>query len=622
MEDKQCWYSQPVLLVKMKIKPRDWCVFILLAILSFGFWFHLEYPRFAFVNLSFDKSQALTESANYLKALGVDTKKYTQAVIFDSDEGFNRYFQHASGLAAEEKFIVQHDFDLFRWVVRFFREAQKEEYLVYLSPRSGKVIKFAHLIEDIQPGIDLGKAAAKQKAEMFLQTNFGTQPGLYDFHEEKVKRYENRIEYVFSWEKKNVYLPWKEGRGGAKLLTEVTVSGEEIREFSKNKFDLPEEFLRYVQKQRVLGEYLYNIFYIALFVLLACSISIVLKNKQNIIPRLVKSWFYSVAGFLMLINTAEFFNNLQYIFMAYPTSARWSSFLGLAMTKWLFNTGFLVVGFILPGIAGESLCSEILPENKQSSFLTYIKSSFFNRGLASAILLGYLIWVIMLGLQAVIFYNGQKFLGVWREWHTLTYFSSSAIPLFSAFVIGFSASFNEEVIFRLFGISLAKKYLRSLIAAVLVTSVIWGMGHTLYAIFPVWFRIIEITLIGALYGFIFIRFGIIPLIVAHYLFDVFWCSAPYLLGQSSGNLFYTALGLLGIPLVIAACAYFLNCSQEAKPILYTLDKVQEYNLRVLTSFVLAQRSQGLSAELIRQELVNNNWDHLLVRLAIAEVFKT
>lgn len=605
----------------MKIKTRDWCVLILLAGLSFGFWYNLEYPRFAFINLSFNKQQALVESDNYLKTKGVDTKKYAKAVIFDSDEGFNRYFQHAAGLKAEEEFIAQHDFDLFRWIVRFFKESRKEEYLVYLSPRSGKVIKFIHLIEDTEPRADLGKDIAKQKAEMFLQRTFGAELGGYGFHEEKIKRYENRIEYVFSWEKKNVYLPWKEGQGGAKLVTEVTVAGDEIRGFYKNKFDLPDEFLRYVQKQFILGEYLYNIFYVILFALLAWSISIVLKKRQDIVPRLAKRWFYYAAGFLMIINTADFFNNLQNIFMSYPTSARLSSFLGLAVTKWLFNTSFLAVGFIMPGIAGESLCSEVFPENKHSSFSAYIKSSFFNRGLTRAVLLGYLIWVIMLGLQAVIFYNGQKFLGVWREWHTMTYFSSSYIPLLSAFVIGASASFNEEIIFRLFGISLARKYLRSLILAVLATSVIWGLGHTMYAIFPVWFRVIEISLIGIFYGIIFIRFGIIPLIVAHYLFDVFWCSAAYLLGRGSGYLFYTSIGLLGIPLVFAASAYFLNRSRQEKPVRDILDKIQEYNLGILITFISAKRSQGSSAELIKGELINNNWDQLLVKLAIEEVFK-
>ncbi len=604
----------------MKIKIRDWCIFIFLALLSFGFWYNLEYPRFNFVNLSFNKQQALSEADKYLKAKGVDIQQYRRVIVFDSDEKFNRYFQHAAGLKAEEDFIRQHDFDLFRWLVRFFKESQKEEFLVYLSPRTGKVIQFKHLIEDLEARIDLGQALAKQKAELFLQKNFGIDLSGYDFNEEKIKRFENRIEYVFSWEKKNVYVPWEEGQGGAKLLAEVTVSGDQIREFSKNKFDLPDKFTRYVQKQFILGEYLFNIFYVFLFILLALSISIVLKKRQDVVLGLTKKWFYYIAGFLMVINTADFFNNLQNILMNYPTSARLASFLGLAITKWLFSTCFLAVGFIMPGIAGESLCNEVLPENKYRSFLVYIKSSLFNRGLPGAVILGYLIWVIALGLQAVVFYNGQKFLGVWREWHTLAYFSSSYIPLLSAFVIAASASFNEEIIFRLFGISLAKKYLRSLILSILLIAIVWGMGHTLYAIFPVWFRIIEVALIGVFYGFIFIRFGIVPLVVAHYLFDVFWCSAVYLLGKSCGYLFYTALGLLGIPLFLAVVAYCLNRSQQEKPISEFLDRIQEYNLGVLVAFMSMKKASGISVDIIKAELIKNNWDHSLVRLAAEKVF--
>jgi len=524
-------------------------------------------------------------------------------------------------LKAQEEFIRQHDFDLFRWIVRFFKESQKEEYLVFISPRTGRVIRFMHTIEDTEPRVDFGKDSAKQIAESFLRDNFAADLKSYDFHEEKIKRYENRLEYLFTWEKKEVYIPWKPGRGGAKLLTEVTVSGNEIREFNKNKFDVPDNFSRFVEKQFVLAEYLYSLFYAILFLFLAVSVSIVLRKRQNVAPRLTRKWFYYAAGFLIVINTADFFNNLQNIFMAYPTSARLSSFAGLTFIRWLFNTAFLATGFIMPGIAGETLCSEVFPEKKFQSFFSYIKSSFFNRILTSSVILGYLIWLIMLGLQAIIFFNGQKFLGVWREWNTMAYFSSAYIPLFGAFVIAASASFSEEINFRLFGVSLAKKYLRNSILAVLLTSVIWGMGHTMYAVYPVWFRIIEITLIGIFYGFIFIRFGIIPLLVAHYLFDVFWCSAVYLLGKSSPYLFYTSIGLLVFPLFLAAAAYFLNKSTQERQIRNTLDNIQRYNLGILITFVSAKKSLGFSAASISEELTGHNWDHLLVELAIKEVFK-
>ena len=604
----------------MKIKARIWLIFIILSVLCFGLWYKLEYPRFASIHLSFSKQQASLAAEQYLSAKGVDVTKYTKTVVFQADEGFNRYLQHATGLKGEEDFISQHDFDLFFWKIRFFKELQKQEYIIYISPRTGKIIGFTHLIESLEYRLDSGRNTARQNSELFLKNNFNIDLEKYDFHAEKIKRYENRTEYSFSWEKKGVYVPWKQGQGGAKLLVEVIVAGDEIREFYKNDLELPDKFIRYVENQLVLGEYLYRIFYFLLLGLLACSISVALKRKQDFVPRLTKKWYYYVSVFLVVINVVDIFNNLQNIIMIYPTSASLNSFLGLSIMRVLFNVGFLVLSFIMPGIAGESLCSEIFPKNKYSAFFNYIKSGFFSRGVASSLLLGYIIWVMMLGMQAVIFSFGQKFLGVWREWHIMTDLSSSYLPLFSMFVISVTASLREEIIFRLFGISLAKKYLKNSILTVVVISFIWGMGHSMYAIFPVWFRIVEITLIGIFYGFIFLKFGILPLIVAHYLFNVFWCSAAYILGQSTPALFMGSAAVLLIPLGFAGVAYFLNREREEKPIHLLLDKTQEYNLQILILFVTAKKNQGVSSEAVKEELIYYNWDHTLVNLAIEKVF--
>ena len=202
----------------------------------------------------------------------------------------------------------------------------------------------------------------------------------------------------------------------------------------------------------------------------------------------------------------------------------------------------------------------------------------------------------------------------------MTDLSSSYIPLLSMFVISITASLKEEVIFRLFGISLAKKYLQNSILAVVVISFIWGMGHSMYAIFPIWFRVFEVTLIGIFYGLIFLRFGIIPLIVAHYLFNVFWCSAAYILGQGTSYLFLGSIGVLFIPLGFAVIAYFLNRERPEKQFYPVLDKIQEYNLQVLITFITTKKNQGVSSNVIKEELIRHNWDHALVNLAIEKVF--
>lgn len=606
--------------LSMNIRIRNLLVFVLLAVLCSFAWIKFEYPRFTSIYLPVTKQKALFNAVEYLRSQGADPKAYHSAIVFSMDEEFSRYFQLAAGLKAQEEFIKKHDYDLFYWKIRFFKELQKDGYFVYVSAGTGEVIAFFRLIEDIEPRQNIGEDAARIIAEKFLENTFGMDPQEYDLHKRKSQRYEKRVDYTFSWEKKGVSVPWKVGQGAAKLLIGATVSGDSITEFYKNQLELPEKFKRYVDNQFIIGEYLYNVYFIIFLVLLVCATVIMIKRKGDLIPRLAKKWFYFLAWFLIAIYVVNIFNVLQKIVMAYLSTVSFGSFLGISIARLLLGAGFLAISLVIPGIAGESLRNEAIPGKKYCSFLHYLRSSFFTRSMARSVLFGYVLCVIMLGFQAVIFYFGQKTLGVWREWYSLSQFSSAYVPLFSAFAIAASAALTEEVIFRLFGISLAKKYLRNTFIAVTLTAVIWGLGHTAYPIFPVWFRIIEVGLLGIFYGFIFLRFGLIPLIAAHYLFDAFWCSTAYIFGFSTPGLFVSALAVLSIPFVFAIIAYFLDKSDDEKEIKVYLDRTQEYNLDVLAAFIAAKKAQNHSAAELQKELIDNNWDPSLVEMALRRVF--
>ena len=605
----------------MKLPIKTWLLFILIAVLCFGLWYKFGYPHFTFVDLSIGKKEALTKAESYLKNIGVNPRDYLKAIVFETDDWSDRYLQKTLGLKLEEEFIRQHDYELFSWKVRFFRQFQKEEYVIEISPKSGNILNFQHLIEDIEPRENLDKEVARQKAEEFLKHNCGLNLKEYDFHEEKVKRYEHRIDYSFSWEKKGVYILWKKNEGGAKLLSGATISGDEVRGFYKNSLDIPEKFQRYIENQLVFGAYLSNLSFLIFMFLLGCSIYIVVRRRHNLVMRLCKRWYFGLAIFLVIINIVYILNNIQNIIINYPTSTHLASFLGLYLQKVIIGLIFLGVVFIPPALAGESLRNEVFFENKYSSFLIYLKSSFYNQGMARSISFGYILFFIILGFQAAIFYFGQKYFGVWREWIRLTQLSSSYLPFLSAFIIAVNASLNEEITFRLFGISWTKKYFKNTVLAIVLISLIWGFGHAEYAIFPVWFRGIEVGLIGILFGFIFMRYGLIPLIVAHYLFDAFWSTAAHILGHSPAYLFYGAVSVLIIPLLFALVAYFLNKEEKEKEVSMILTPTEKYNLEILVNFVSFKKSQGFGAEAIKKELLVNNWDITLVDLALNEVFK-
>ena len=319
------------------------------------------------------------------------------------------------------------------------------------------------MIEDVEPREVVEKDVARQNAEEFLKSAYGLNLNDYGFHEEKIKRYDRRIDYTFLWEKKGVYIPWGKEQGGAKLLIGATVSGQEIREFYKSRLDIPEKFQRYIENQFAIGAYLSSLSFLFLIFLLGWSMYIVNKKSHNLNIRLCKKLFLCLVIFLVIINIAYNFNNIQRIIIEYPTSISLTAFMVTYLVRIVLNLIFLSICFILPGLAGESLRHNVLPNNKYSSLLHYIKSTFYSRDMSERIVLGYILFLIFLGLQALLFYFGQRYLGVWREWIKLTQLSSAYVPFLSAFIIASNASLNEEVIFRLFSISWAKKYFKNTI---------------------------------------------------------------------------------------------------------------------------------------------------------------
>ena len=98
------------------------------------------------------------------------------AVLFNVDEDADRYLQKTLGIAASQHLIHKLHYDLFCWVVRFFKEKQKEEYKVAVSSATGEVIGFSHAIEDTASRPLVDKEKARQFAFDFLKTTFAFNP--------------------------------------------------------------------------------------------------------------------------------------------------------------------------------------------------------------------------------------------------------------------------------------------------------------------------------------------------------------------------------------------------------------------------------------------------------------
>ena len=176
---------------------------------------------------------------------------------------------------------------------------------------------------------------------------------------------------------------------------------------------------------------------------------------------------------------------------------------------------------------------------------------------------GYGFVPLELALVAVFYYATNRWLGWWQPSEVLTdpNILSSAIPALMPIAVSLQAGFMEECLFRavplalgaLIGAHFGRRRTGIAIAFVL-QAVIFGGAHANYPGFPSYSRLVELVVPSMLWAAIFLRFGLLPTILLHALFDLALFSIPLFLVDAPGaglqraSVFAAALVPLGVVL--------------------------------------------------------------------------
>ena len=92
--------------------------------------------------------------------------------------------------------------ELFYWAVRFFKNQQKEEFVVYLSSRTGEVVDFTHTINETERRETFTETEAKERAIAFLKTEFNFKEDRFTLDKKFSDSKQNRTDFSFIWKKK------------------------------------------------------------------------------------------------------------------------------------------------------------------------------------------------------------------------------------------------------------------------------------------------------------------------------------------------------------------------------------------------------------------------------------
>ena len=310
-------------------------------------------------------------------------------------------------------------------------------------------------------------------------------------------------------------------------------------------FKVPLDYEQYVKQQDRLGSMLSllgNL--LPSFLLLIFAIIYAIRNRH--FTSFNRGWLMSIIFFVFyLINILNMMDGIR-ASVGEKQHAAVYAVVDTSITAVL--TAVLAVATYFSLVAGDGLWREagrkLWPRMREPEYGSTVWNSMK---------IAYVLAFSLLGIQSIILIVLQLTTGAWST----TDVTQSVYNLDAPFLLpllAWCAAIQEEAVFRFFGMGLFRKWFKNPLIAALIPTIIWALGHVTYPIYPSTTRLIEVTILGLLFCFIFMRYGFITAVFTHAIFDSVLMSSSLLFTGSTLNL------LLGIFYMLApiGIAYVLR----------------------------------------------------------------
>ncbi|MDQ2963068.1 MAG: CPBP family intramembrane metalloprotease [Pseudomonadota bacterium] len=516
-------------------RPAFWVAFALVSALSAALAWRYFPEALPLINLDvkMSREQAVEHAAAIADRLHLAAPEARRASSFTHDGTTQNYVElEAGGKPAFARLLSGEVYAPYRWEVRLFKPGQTAEARVRFKP-DGAVYGFARHVPEDEPGASLDTVVARTIAEARARSDWALDFGPYRVLEQsRVERPNGRVDHAFVYEREDVKL------GDARIRMRLTVSGDALSEIT-HFVHVPEAFGRRFQEMRSANNAIARVASLAagvLYGLGGCIIGMLWLLRQRRLlwrPALVAGTV--VAG----LNALAILANAPQAWFGYDTAQStgvfWGQQIGIAALV-LIGGG---LGLALVFMAAEGLSRRAFAGHPQL-WRVWSREAAPTTAVLGRTLGGYLFVPIELALISGFYFVTNRYFGWWQPSESLSdpNILGSALPALAPIGMALQAGFLEECLFRAVPLSLAALIgerfgcRRALIGAVLVLqALIFAAAHANYPGFPAYSRLIELFVPAFIWGLIFLRFGLLPTIILHAVFDVVLMAIPVFLVQ-------------------------------------------------------------------------------------------
>lgn len=226
---------------------------------------------------------------------------------------------------------------------------------------------------------------------------------------------------------------------------------------------------------------------------------------------------------------------------------KWRMPILLGSLTWLFSTlmyGGNLNGMIMGFIYGLAVVGVVQYADRGQLSGT----SLFEKGglVARRLFLGYLFFGLQVAVTALFWWVAAWFGGSYQTEQPVV---ASPYPFLLPLAFAVAPALFEELVYRRFADVWLTRLTGSVWVAAIVSSLFWSFTHLSDVVSPWYLRIIELSLvIGPLVFWLYRRYGVLPAVVSHFLYNVFMYDTM-LVGQFGWSYGWTFAYLL-LPLLL------------------------------------------------------------------------
>lgn len=492
---------------------------------------------------SINREMAGRLAADFLHKEGVSVAELNRTVLYQGETEMTAYLQRQE-LTDQFAAKKDHGRPLTSWLVTFFQPGE-DTYRVWIDDAAGKVLGYEFKLKHRPsgPSITSREAIRLAQDELFQHGVRFSRLELVDAGTVKSLPPTSRDDYIFRWKDTS----WNVGQSS--FYHEVKIAGKQVTSY-RTYYEIPEADQQWFAKQETLGMILTWISLLGMLLLVIFSLVVAFAHPRHEVDwerGLVLALILLGIGLLSHLNDwPTFLTNMTIDFGMPLAVILWGTALFVSVMA-VLSSGAVYIG----AVAGSILQKDLW----RDKWLHWGDGRWPER-LRQAAFRGYLLAFVWLGLQSVFYWISETWLGVWTEDdYSMTPWNYLMPGLFP--ILAWTAGIGEEITFRLLGMGLVKKYLRSTFLALLIPSMIWALAHSLYPVHPFYTRFVELTLFGMLIGWFFLRYDLETVIFAHVVFDSVLMSLPLLMDGSWADRMW-AVGWLILPAVIGRYAHLLQ----------------------------------------------------------------